>query len=84
MMQQLVMSYLSKPTGFEIATFVTTDKWHFARELLTSVVHKKEFLIDMIKPRLKNWDAERIAVLDMILLQMGVCELLYFETIPPK
>jgi len=84
MMQQLVLSYLNKPTGFEIATFVTTDKWQFARELLTSVLNKKDYLIGLIKPRLKNWDADRIAVLDMILLQMGVCELLYFETIPPK
>jgi N utilization substance protein B len=84
MMQQLVLSYLSKPTGFEVATFVTTDKWQFARELLTSVLNKKEYVVGLIKPRLKNWDADRIAVLDMILLQMGVCELLYFETIPPK
>jgi N utilization substance protein B len=38
----------------------------------------------MIKPKLKNWDSDRIAVLDMILMQMGVCEFLYFETIPPK
>jgi N utilization substance protein B len=33
---------------------------------------------------LNNWDAERIATLDMILIRMGVCEFLYFETIPPK
>jgi N utilization substance protein B len=33
---------------------------------------------------LKNWDAERIAALDLILLQMGICEFLYFETIPTK
>jgi N utilization substance protein B len=84
MMQQLVLSYLSKPIGFEVATFVGTDKWQFARELLTSVLNKKDYVIGLIKPRLKNWDADRIAVLDMILLQMGVCELLYFETIPPK
>lgn len=84
MMQQLVLSYLSKPTGFEVATFVTTDKWQFARELLTSVINKKDYVTGLIKPKLKNWDADRIAVLDMILLQMGVCELLYFETIPPK
>ncbi len=38
----------------------------------------------LIRPKLKNWDAERIATLDMILMQMGVCEFLYFETIPPK
>lgn len=38
----------------------------------------------MIKPKLKNWDPDRIAALDMILLRMGICEFLYFETIPTK
>ena len=38
----------------------------------------------LIKPKLKNWDPERIALLDMLLMQMGVCEFLFFETIPPK
>jgi N utilization substance protein B len=45
---------------------------------------KKEVLMDLIKPKLKNWDPDRIATLDMILMQMGVSEFLYFETIPPK
>ena len=45
---------------------------------------KKEQLLELIKPKLKNWDAERIAALDLIILQMGVCEFLYFETIPTK
>ena len=40
--------------------------------------------MELIKPKLMNWDAERIASLDMILMQMGVCEFLYFETIPTK
>jgi N utilization substance protein B len=40
--------------------------------------------MEFIKPKLKNWDAERIAALDMILMRMGVCEFLFFETIPPK
>ena len=38
--------------------------------------------LELIKPKLKNWDAERIAALDLIILQMGICEFLYFETIP--
>jgi N utilization substance protein B len=40
--------------------------------------------MELIKPKLKNWDADRIATLDLIILQMGVCEFLYFETIPTK
>jgi len=63
---------------------VTPEKWTFARTLLTTVIEKKEHALELIKPKLKNWDAERIAQLDMILMQMGVCELLYFETIPTK
>ena len=27
---------------------------------------------------------DRIATLDLIIMQMGVCEFLFFETIPPK
>ena len=33
---------------------------------------------------MKNWDAERVAVIDMILLKMAVCELVSFPTIPTK
>jgi N utilization substance protein B len=40
--------------------------------------------MELIKPKLKNWDAERVAIIDLILLKMGVAELLYFPTIPTK
>ena len=45
---------------------------------------KSAYSLELIKPKLKNWDADRIAALDLIILQMGVCEFLYFETIPTK
>jgi transcription antitermination protein NusB len=48
------------------------------------VIEKNEHLEKLIFPKLKNWDSERIASLDMILMKMGLAELLYFETIPPK
>jgi N utilization substance protein B len=51
---------------------------------MNTVVTKKEVLTHHIVTRLKNWDPERIAILDMILLKMGVSEFLFFETIPPK
>ena len=49
-----------------------------------TTIEKKEYVTELIKAKLKNWDPDRIAVLDMILMQMGVCEFLYFPTIPPK
>ena len=63
---------------------ISKDKWDFAKSLITTVLDKNEHLESFIFPKLKNWDAERIAALDMIIMKMGVAEFLYFETIPPK
>lgn len=84
MISQLLLSYIHKPQSFNFQEIVGQEKLDFARGLLQTVIDKKEVVMDMIKPKLKNWDPERIATLDMILMQMGVCEFLYFETIPPK
>ena len=84
MMEQLVYSYLQKPSAYNIDEMVTKEKWEFAKNLLVTMQEKKEYALELIKPKLKNWYSERIAVIDMIIMQMGVCELLYFETIPPK
>ena len=84
MMQKLVTGYLNKTSAFNFEEIVSPDKASFASELLTATIEKKEVTMELIRPKLKNWDAERIATLDMIFMQMGVCEFLFFETIPPK
>ncbi len=84
MLRQLMISYLTKPGSFDLRALMTEEKWRFATDLVTTTLNKREHVTALIKPKLKNWDADRIAQLDMILMQMGVCELLYFETIPTK
>lgn len=84
MVVQVVKSYLGKPGSADFVHFIPADKAQFARDLLRTVLEKNEHLESFILPKLKNWDAERIAALDMILMKMGVTEFLYFETIPPK
>ena len=84
MLQQLLLSYLQKPGGYHLQQLTGEEKWKFAKDLLVTTLEKREYAFSLIKPKLHNWDAERIAALDMILMQMGVCEFLYFETIPPK
>jgi len=83
MMQTLINSYFDKPKQ-DINRMVTEEKWEFAKQLIKTTIGKNDLVLEMIKPKLKNWDSERIAALDMILMKMGVCELLYFETIPTK
>ena len=84
MLQTLLSALLSKPATFNFQEIISTEKWEFARELLKTTLEKKEVALEYIKPKLKNWDPDRIAILDMLLMRMGVCEFLFFETIPPK
>ncbi len=84
MMDQLMQNYIQKPGIYNLQEMLSAEKWQFARDLLTTTIDKKEYCAELIKPKLKNWDSERIALLDMVLMRMGVCELLYFETIPTK
>jgi len=84
MLRLLVQNFLNKPQGFNFQELISKEKFQFGKGLLETVLDKKEVTMEYIKPKLKNWDPERIAVLDMLLMRMGVCEFLYFETIPPK
>ncbi len=84
MMQSLVMSFLHKTTQPAFNDILSNEKWVFAKSLLKTTLEKAAHVKELIKPKLKNWDAERIAALDFIILQMGICEFLYFDTIPTK
>jgi transcription antitermination protein NusB len=84
MLRLLVFHFIQKPGSFKMAEMVGKEKAEFALQLLETVMEKEAQLDELIKPKLRNWDPERLAQLDTILLQMGVCEFLYFETIPIK
>jgi len=81
---QLLAGYLQKPGSYDFKNLLSADKAQFAKALLQTVIEKADHLEGVIVPKLKNWDPERIAHLDMVLMKMGVAEFLYFETIPPK
>ncbi|TWI78278.1 NusB antitermination factor [Lacibacter cauensis] len=84
MMNLLMLNLLQKPQSGDFQQFVGNEKLKFAKDLLLSVIEKEEVCDDYIKEKLQNWDPERTAALDMILMRMGICEFLFFETIPPK
>lgn len=56
----------------------------FGETLLTYVLGHDAELMAHIEPVLQNWDAERLATLDLVLLKMALGELLVFPRIPPK
>jgi N utilization substance protein B len=57
---------------------------NFAENLISRVLSNLEELDSKIKERVENWELNRIALIDKILLRVGICELLYFPDIPPK
>jgi len=56
----------------------------FARRLYNFTRDNDNAYNEMIIPKLKGWDADRIAQIDMILMKMCLSELLYFPIIPVK
>jgi len=64
--------------------FISEDKNDYAVQLVRTTIDKSDYCMNLIAPRLKNWDTDRVATIDIILLKMGICEFLYFPTIPTK
>lgn|SRR5690606_12122897 len=60
------------------------DDLQFAENLLKKTILNKTKLLKIIEARANNWDTDRIAEIDYTLLQMGVCEIKYFPSIPVK
>ncbi len=56
----------------------------FARKLLTKTLLNNAELEKEIEGKTPNWDKDRIADIDAILLKMAICELLNFSSIPEK
>jgi N utilization substance protein B len=84
MVVMLIDNYFRSPKNVNFLQFISAEKREYAFSLLKTVLQKDEHLMELIKPKLKNWDAERVAIIDLILLKMGISELLYFPTIPTK
>ena len=56
----------------------------YGESLLETVCKGEKVLMDHIAPLLQNWDEERLAVVDTVLLKMATSEFLNFPTIPTK
>ena len=56
----------------------------FASELFRKTVENQSELDNDVAAVSENWEYRRIALIDRLILRMALCELLYFEIIPPK
>jgi N utilization substance protein B len=56
----------------------------YALQLFRKVILNEEKLNAQIEGKTPNWDQERIADVDMIILKMGIAEFLFFPSIPVR
>jgi N utilization substance protein B len=56
----------------------------FAQSLVVETVRNQAQIDSLISETAKNWDLERIAIIDKNILRFAIAELLYFPDIPMK
>lgn len=65
-----------------------TPNWEedteFITELLKQTIRYGNEYQELISAKTKNWEADRIALVDNLLMRMAICELVNFPTIPVK
>ena len=74
-----IIETLLKPTLAEDAAVL-----RFAERLFIRSLDLAEEADALIAEHADNWDINRIALIDRILLRMALCEFITFEDIPPK
>ncbi len=71
-----------------LATFYSDmeseNEKEFSQNLVKIVIRYRDLIDQMIEEKASNWDLTRIALIDRILIRMGIAEIMYFEEIPPK
>jgi N utilization substance protein B len=56
----------------------------FVKDLLSQVVKNDKANSKLISDKTKNWDVERIAMVDVLLMKMALTEFLHFKSVPVK
>jgi N utilization substance protein B len=60
------------------------DELIFIRELTTHTLEEMEYSDGLIERFAQNWELDRIALIDRILLRMAIAELIHYPQIPTK
>ena len=61
--------------------FNSEDELSFAKELLQKAIAGRDEYIELIEKHLHNWDLQRVAYMDIIILQTALAEIMGFPSI---
>ena len=84
-LKQIKSLDLEKSKNVDFPFFnLESEETTFGVNMLNKVISMSESLESEIKGKTPNWDSDRIADIDFILLKMAISELLYFDEIPVR
>ncbi|HEX8546543.1 MAG TPA: transcription antitermination factor NusB [Cytophagaceae bacterium] len=79
---------IEKDKPEEISLLDISNNWDedkfFFQELLQLYIENDKQLEGIVSEKTKNWDIERIATIDKIIIKMATCEMMNFPSIPVK
>ena len=56
----------------------------YGKQLSNLIFQHSNNVDELIKNRSKNWDFERITLVDKLILRMALVEMIYIDEVPPK
>lgn len=56
----------------------------FTKQLIRKCIVNTEEYRTIIKTHLKNWEIERVAFIDVLIMEMAICEFINFPSVPTK
>lgn len=70
------------PSQKLLPMFKDEEDEEFARKLLIGTLKNSEVYREMIDKNTRNWELDRIAFMDILIMQVALCEIMEFPTIP--
>jgi N utilization substance protein B len=86
MIQKTLKFFTSQSDEFQplLPMFKDADDEQFSKDLLRKTVINHDELRHMIENYASNWDLDRIAFMDILIMQLALTEFIYFPSIPTK
>ena len=63
---------------------VSEEVQNFTQALIKNILFHKKEVDELLEKISANWSPDRMAVIDKNILRLGICELLFDPTAPPK
>jgi len=81
-----IKSIKEESDEFQIAdiSYNWEDDSEYVMELFKATTKENDYLESLLVGKLENWDIDRVAMTDKVILKMALAELIYFPSIPTK